>query len=102
MDSIWNSAFGLDINLQKDCNNEYLKKSEQIFKLSRVLSTQIDIGYYFYEFQQIMFDAFVMSGWLLYKLTGNEKFMHPFIWVTNQLSDVVEKRRRNQTVMLFN
>ena len=32
MDTIWNCAFGLDINLQVDRNNEYLTKSEAVFK----------------------------------------------------------------------
>lgn len=32
MDTIWNCVFGFDINLQIDRNNEYLTKSEEIFK----------------------------------------------------------------------
>lgn len=31
MDTIWNCAFGLDIDLQNNPNNEYLKNSEKTF-----------------------------------------------------------------------
>lgn len=32
MDSIWNCAFGLDIDLQNNPNNEYFNKCEQVFR----------------------------------------------------------------------
>ena len=38
MDTIWNCAFGLDIDLQKDRNNEYLKKSEALISTSQTIS----------------------------------------------------------------
>lgn len=31
MDTIWNCAFGVDIDLQRNPENEYFKKCEQIF-----------------------------------------------------------------------
>ena len=31
MDTIWNCAFGVDIDLQNNPDNEYFKKCEQIF-----------------------------------------------------------------------
>jgi hypothetical protein len=34
MDTIWNCAFGLDIDLQNDPNNPYLEKSEAVFRNS--------------------------------------------------------------------
>ncbi len=34
MDTIWNCAFGLDIDLQNDLDNEYFYKSEALFSIA--------------------------------------------------------------------
>jgi hypothetical protein len=35
MDTIWNIAIGLDMDLQNNPDNEYLKKSEQLINSTR-------------------------------------------------------------------
>jgi hypothetical protein len=41
MDSIWNCAFGLDIDAQNNTKSEYLKKSEDIIEQASVLTLPV-------------------------------------------------------------
>ncbi len=41
MDTIWNCAFGLDIDLQNNPNNEYFKNSEKVFQMTNSFSLPI-------------------------------------------------------------
>lgn len=43
MDTIWNCAFGLDIDLQNDLQNDYFLKSEAIFKTKNSKTTNMAI-----------------------------------------------------------
>ena len=44
MDSIWNCAFGVDIDMQNDTDNEYFVKCESIFRSTVVLDTFARFG----------------------------------------------------------
>ena len=44
MDTIWNCAFGVDIDLQHNPDNEYYKKSEELFNTNWQLKTQNFVG----------------------------------------------------------
>ena len=44
MDTIWNCAFGVDIDLQNNTNNEYLAKSEAVFRAAVTLNLPMYIG----------------------------------------------------------
>jgi hypothetical protein len=50
MDSIWNCAFGLDIDAQNNINSEYLKKSEDIIEQASVLSFPVLFSCNFAQF----------------------------------------------------
>jgi hypothetical protein len=44
MDTIWNCAFGLDIDLQNNPDNQYLQKSEKVFTNAAQFTLPMYIG----------------------------------------------------------
>jgi hypothetical protein len=44
MDTIWNCAFGLDIDIQNNRENEYFKNCEAIFQNNADLSFRLFLG----------------------------------------------------------
>jgi hypothetical protein len=42
MDTIWNCAFGVDIDIQNNPNNIYFTKAEQVF------SDSVNLNWFFY------------------------------------------------------
>jgi hypothetical protein len=58
MDTIWNCAFGVDIDLQHNPDNEYYKKSEELFNTTWQLRTQNFLGCISSFFKNIYFDDF--------------------------------------------
>jgi hypothetical protein len=44
MDSIWNCAFGIDIDIQNNPNNEYFYQCERVFSNSVNLTFPLKLG----------------------------------------------------------
>nr|ATW72304.1 cytochrome p450 CYP3045C13 [Brachionus calyciflorus] len=91
MDSIWNCAFGVDINMQYEKENEYFNKCEQIFKDTTNISFIEYIAVYFHEFKEIIFEGLILVMTVLSKFIDAKKLM-PFIWLHNKVGDLVRMR----------
>ncbi|CAF1091710.1 unnamed protein product, partial [Brachionus calyciflorus] len=56
MDSIWNCAFGIDINIQYKKENEYFYKCEDVFRSLADLNLVTYVADYFHEFRSMIVD----------------------------------------------
>nr|UOU03271.1 cytochrome P450 3045C3/4 [Brachionus rubens] len=95
MDSIWSCAFGVDINMQFEKENEYFNKCEEVFKLSAHLNTPQYLGVYFHEFKEILLQFIVFSMKILSKVVDPRKLL-PFFWLRMKVGEIVERRLEDQ------
>ena len=91
MDTIWNCAFGVDIDIQNNPNNDYFTKCESAFSNSWKMNLPSYFGVYFYEFKEIMIDVLVF----LLKIIGKKP---PAIWLLDKISYLVEKRSYEKVI----
>ena len=93
MDTIWNTAFGVDIDVQNKRDNDYFKNCEMLFSSVTLNYDLIRyIGCYFCELREFLF---VFQG-LLFTI-GNKisksLFFNPFFWLFDSVSEIVDKRK---------
>ena len=115
MDTIWNCAFGLDINLQFDkSKEEYFEKCEALFDSAVNKNFIIYFGsesillcgvaefssstfgffqVYFHETKYLLLDILMF----LSKLASNQTSKTaPFLWLRDKVVEVVENREKEK------
>nr|QEV83808.1 cytochrome P450 [Brachionus rotundiformis] len=91
MDSIWNCAFGVDINMQYEKDNLYFKKCEEIFLRTLELSLAEYLGVFFHEFKELILEYLIIIMTVLSKFVDPKKLI-PFIWLNEKVQEIVELR----------
>nr|ATW72306.1 cytochrome p450 CYP3045C15 [Brachionus calyciflorus] len=94
MDSIWNCAFGIDINIQYEKENEYFYKSEEIFRSFAHLNLFTYLADYFHEFRAIIVDFLILTQRVLSIFIDSNKLQAVF-WLRYKVRELVELRKRN-------
>nr|AHL88987.1 cytochrome p450 3045C4 [Brachionus koreanus] len=97
MDSIWNCAFGVDINMQYEKENLYFKKCEDIFLRTLDLSLAEYLGVFFHEFKELVLEYLIIIMTILAKFVDPKKLI-PFIWLNEKVQEIVEIREKDPTV----
>lgn len=113
MDTIWNCAFGVDINIQFDkSKEEYFEKCEAIFlrainrafisklssqylasrNLNGILFKTLSFKVYFHEFKFTFFDFLVLVSRIMVRLNG--QFSNPYVWLQNNVIQIVDARNK--------
>ena len=121
MDTIWNCAFGIDIDIQNNPENEYFTKCEKVFSNTEqqniftflasnnytfkiayliidILLNSIylvhfhEIGSYIFNFMMLLFHVF---GRLF------DSFI-PFAWIVQRVDEIVEKRKKEKVKLIVN
>lgn len=102
MDSIWNCAFGVDINLQYNTENEYLNKCEAIFTNTTRLSLPAFLGTYFHEFRVQILSCLIFINSILSKFNDMNK-LNPFFGLNVKLLKLLikENQKRFLTIIFF-
>ena len=94
MDSIWNCAFGVDINIQYERENEYFKKCEELFKSFANLNFIAILASYFHEFRHIIVKSLFSTTRLLSYFVDNNRLL-PFFWLRQKINDLIELRKKS-------
>nr|ARQ84123.1 cytochrome P450 [Brachionus plicatilis] len=97
MDSIWNCAFGVDIDFQNNPENIYFKKCESLFEFLSKPNILSFIGNYFHEF----LDPFMEVILFLEKFLSNFidfTRINPILWFMNHVFEIVEIRKKGNIV----
>lgn len=92
MDSIWNCAFGVDINIQYERENEFFKKCEKIFKDLADLNFFTYLADYFHEFRDIIVQLLIIMNRFLALFIDSRNLM-PLYWLRVKIKDLIESRR---------
>ena len=121
MDTIWNCAFGIDIDIQNNPENEYFTKCEKVFSnteqqniftflasnnytfkkayliidflLNSIYLVHFhEIGSYIFNFMMLLFHVF---GRLF------DSFI-PFAWIVQRVDEIVEKRKKEKVKLILN
>jgi len=90
MDTIWNCAFGLDIDLQNDLDNIYFKKSEAIFSNLVNFNPLFWLSVLFHELDWLL--RIILNISLKLKI-----FSAPNLWLANQIDYLLIKRFEQKT-----
>nr|QVK45584.1 cytochrome P450 [Brachionus paranguensis] len=91
MDSIWNCAFGVDINMQYEKENDYFSKCEEVFKFSSNLITPQYMGVYFHEFKELILLVLSFIMILKSRFVDHNKLL-PYFWLRTRVGELVRKR----------
>ncbi|RNA38412.1 cytochrome P450 3A29-like [Brachionus plicatilis] len=97
MDSIWNCAFGVDINMQYEKENLYFKKCEEIFLRTLELSFVEILGVFFHEFKELILEYLIIIMSILAKFIDPKKLI-PFIWLNEKVQEIVEIREKDKSI----
>ena len=92
MDSIWNCAFGVDINMQYEKDNLYFQKCEEVFRFSSNLILPQYLGIYFHEFKEFILSVLSKIMVLKSKFFGNKNLL-PYFWLRSRIGELVRKRQ---------
>ena len=95
MDSIWNCAFGVDINMQYDINNGYYERSESIFRDTAYPRIPEFLGLYFYEFKETILHTMFFINEVVSKFI-DQKNWHAYFWLKYKIANLVKKREKSQ------
>lgn len=91
MDSLWNGAFGVDIDIQNDLDNEYFHKCEANFKMLGDLILPQYLGVYFHEIKEYILYALVFLTDIVSKFV-DEKNILPIYWLRKKIGGLVRAR----------
>nr|QEV83812.1 cytochrome P450 [Brachionus rotundiformis] len=94
MDTIWNSATGMDINCQSDLNNEYMHKALEVFKDLEELKFGFRMTSYLSEFRPIILHFMTLVTYLIGKISSTNEFVDPLFWLTQHIHQVIELRHK--------
>lgn len=97
MDSIWNCAFGVDINMQYEKENEYFNKCETVFRNSASFTLPLYLGVYFHEFKEQVLQGLTLSNRIFSKFVDQKK-LSPIFWLRMKVNDIVKLRQDNLDV----
>nr|UOU03262.1 cytochrome P450 3045C9 [Brachionus rubens] len=97
MDSIWNCAFGVDINMQYEKENEYFTKCEEIFKSTSNLNFPQLIGVYLHETKELVLECLILIMRFLALFVDSRKLL-PFIWLHQKIGDIVKHRENEKDI----
>ena len=95
MDSIWNCAFGVDINMQYEKDNLYFQKCEEIFLKTLNLSFAEYLGIFFHEFKELILEYLIFIMTILAKFVDPKKLI-PFIWLNGKVQEIVDIREKEK------
>nr|UOU03273.1 cytochrome P450 3045C1-1 [Brachionus rubens] len=93
MDSIWNCAFGVDVDIQNNPDNEYFKRCEALFEFLAIPNFLNYIANYLHEFQEITLQAIFISSKLFSYFIDFGR-IHPLVWFMNHVFELVEIRKK--------
>nr|UOU03266.1 cytochrome P450 3045C6-2 [Brachionus rubens] len=96
MDSIWNCAFGVDINMQYQKENEYFNKCEQAFSTSSNFVLPFYLGVYFHELRQQIMQCLMLFNRVASKFVDSKR-LTPFYWLRTKVSELVKIRQNDAT-----
>ena len=91
MDTIWNCAFGVDIDVQNHPDNEYFKRSETVFRNTADLTPIMYLTLYFHELKFFVGNVFMALN--RFFLNFGISFS-PHGWLFKNVSLIVEKRKQ--------
>nr|APA31882.1 cytochrome p450 06345 [Brachionus plicatilis] len=94
MDSIWNCAFGVDINIQYERESEYFIKCEKIFKDFSDLNFLSYLSDYCHEFREIIVDLIIIFNRFLGLFIDIRNLM-PFYWLRVKIKDLIKFRKNS-------
>ncbi len=97
MDTIWNCAFGLDIDVQNQPNNDYFTKCEQVFSNSWKFNFPMYLGVFFHEFKAIIVDIMLFLANIFGPLM--EKNL-PGLWIRERIGEIVDKRNASNVFII--
>jgi len=118
MDTIWNCAFGLDIDLQNNPDNEYFKNSEKVFQMTNSFSLPIFFSsnafsfFLIKTFNQFKF-IYKKTKALFHELDHVWSFVlnflnkillifgieqNSFIWLNQKIDYLLERRLANKVI----
>ena len=86
-----NCAFGVDIDIQNNTENEYFTNCEKTFSNSFKFTLPMYFGLYFFEFKNIMIDLAIVFFEIFGKFLKN---VPPTFWLRQKISELVENRTR--------
>ena len=97
MDTIWNCAIGLDIDLQNDLDNVYFKQSERVFQMLIKLNPILLMSVLFHELDWLLKH---IVAWIDYfkKVFGNGN-TNEYGWLNKQV-DLLFMKRFEQKVKI--
>lgn len=95
MDSIWNCAFGVDIDLQNNHENLYYHKCEKVFKQGLEFRLLNYLGVYVHEIKELIMEVLIF----LYRISVrflSEDGVSPFFWLANKIEEIIDKQRNEK------
>lgn len=90
MDTIWNCAFGIDIDCQDKFDNIYFKKANQFFAIANTPNTPLSLSIYLYELRPLLVPMYNLLAHTIGKM--NDNFGLPIFWIKDNISKILEKR----------
>lgn len=93
MDSIWNCAFGIDTDIQKNAKNEYFDRCEAMFTFLAKPKFLDFLLSYLHEFQPFVLECLTLMQKVMSNLIDFSK-INPSIWFVNHVFEIVETRKR--------
>ncbi|CAF0750463.1 unnamed protein product [Brachionus calyciflorus] len=97
MDSIWNCAFGIDLNMQYEKENEYFNKCEAVFRGSGGIGWPIYLGIFFHEYRQQILQGLILANRIMSKFIDPKK-LTPFFWLRLKVKELVEIRKKETSI----
>nr|ATW72301.1 cytochrome p450 CYP3045B3 [Brachionus calyciflorus] len=94
MDTIWNSATGMDIDCQSNIDNEYMHKALDVFKDLEHLKFGFRVTTYFDEFRPFILHLMTIITFLMGKINSSNEFVDPLFWLTQNIHEIIEKRKK--------
>lgn len=95
MDTIWNSATGMDIDCQSNLENPYMDKALLVFKDLEELKFAFKATSYLNEFRPFLLGLLSLQTFVMSKFNSNkfEEFVDPLFWLTQHIQNVIDERK---------
>lgn len=90
MDTIWNCAFGFDIDAQHKLENPYFDKCESVFEEGVKLRFLNYIGIYLHEIKELILESLIFVYTNLLRFL-NENEVIPYLWISLKIKDLLGK-----------
>nr|AHL88984.1 cytochrome p450 3045C1 [Brachionus koreanus] len=93
MDSIWNCAFGIDTDIQKNVKNEYFDRCEAMFTFLAKPKLLDFLLSYLHEFQPFVLEFLTLMQKVMSNLIDFSR-INPSVWFVNHVFEIVETRKK--------